>query len=155
MFATEIQAAQVILEKGSRFEIPAPFFYRLIGKSTLEFEFCKPCAATCLEVIDLRLNMAVTDEEFEHMTIERSLSILKEHGYTISKIVAIVALRGSKSYKLVSEDWLAKQLLKHKSFSWLLEKMHEITLGSGLQDFMIIIGLLKTLRLMKPNNPSQ
>lgn len=155
---TEIQAAQVILEKGSRFEVPAPFFYRLIGKKKLVLHLHMPTASTCLKVVDMRLKMGITDEQFEVMTVEQGLSMLNQHGMTVAKIVSTVILDGERTFgkrKIrLTVYQLAKLLLKYYPFSFLLQKMHEITLGSGLEDFTLTIGLLKTMRLMKPNNPS-
>lgn len=65
MISPEIQEAQVILEKGSRFEVPAPFFLRLFGKKTIAFILHDPTAAVCLELTAMRLSMGVTDEELK------------------------------------------------------------------------------------------
>ncbi|WP_149913495.1 hypothetical protein [Sphingobacterium cavernae] len=156
--AIEIQAARVLLEKGSGFEIPAPLFYRLIGKKKIQLNIYMPTAATCLEMIDLRLSMNITDEQFESMSIDQGLQLLNKHGVTIAKILAVAILRGERlngnSFFGISESWLSKKLLIQFPFNELLQKMHEITLGSGLEDFIGFIGLMKTIRLMKPNNPS-
>lgn len=154
MVSTEIKAAHILLEKGSGLQIPAPFFYRLIGKKTLDFAICMPTASVCLEIIRMRLSMGVTDEEFEAMNIEKAMRFMLEHGETVARIVAHTILRSGKVYGM-NEASLARRLLKYCPFSTLLEVMQIITIESGIQDFTIIIGLLKTMRITKPNDPSQ
>lgn len=154
MISPEIREAQVILEKGSRFEVPAPFFLRLFGKKTITLILHDPTAAVCLELTAMRLSMGVSDEEFEIMSIENGLKLLAEHGETIARMLAFGILRGKKSNWLFGK-WLANRLLNNYKFSTLLDMMHILTLGSGLQDFINIIGLMKAIRLTKPNDPSQ
>lgn len=154
MISPEIREAQVILEKGSRFEVPAPFLLRLFGKKTITFIIHDPTAAVCLQLTAMRLSMGVTDEEFEVMSIEGGLKLLAEHGETIARMLALGILRGKKRNWLLGK-WLANRLLNQYQFSTLLDMMHILTLGSGLQDFINIIGLMKAIRLTKPNDPSQ
>ncbi|WP_336834082.1 hypothetical protein [Sphingobacterium siyangense] len=154
MIATEIKAAQTILEKGSGLEIPAPFFCRLLGQKTLKFDIRKPTASTCLEIIIMRLQMKITDEEFENMTIEQGLTFMAQHGNTVAQILAKVIL-SNQHIKGVTEKGLAKMLLKYFPFSFLMERFHEVTLGSGLEDFMNFIGCIKTVRLTQPSHEIQ
>lgn len=156
--ATEITEARVILEKGVRFEIPAPFLIRLFGKKTIVLTLFDPNAATYLSMVAMRLEMGVTDEEFEEMTIEQGLAFQCKNGLKIARIVAVGILRETgpeKSKSWISEKWLAKQLLKNYPMSTLTDIMHILTLGGGLGDFINTMGLLKTVRLTRPNNPSQ
>lgn len=152
--ATEIKEAHIILEKGSRFEVPAPFLFRLFGKKTITLLLYQPPAAICLELTAMRLQMGVTDEEFENMSVEKGLSFLQENGATVARMLALALLRTSRRDKLYGK-WLSKQLLKRYPFSTLLDMMHILTLGGGLQDFIHTMGLLRILRLTKPNDPSQ
>lgn len=151
MIAAEITAAKTILEKGSRLEIPAPFFYRLLGRKILKFEIKKPTAAVCLEITIMRLEMNVTDEEFENMTIEQGLAFMAKHGTTISDILAKVIL-SNQHLAGVKEKQLSKMLLTYFPFSFLMERFHEVTLGSGLEDFINFIGYIKTVRLTIPSH---
>jgi hypothetical protein len=151
MIAAEITAAKTILEKGSGLEIPAPFFFRLFSRKTLKFEIKKPTAAVCLEITIMRLEMGVTDEEFENMTIEQGLAFMAKHGKTISDILAKVIL-STNNLNGISEKQLSKMLLKYFPFSFLIERFHEVTLGSGLEDFMNFIGCIKTVRLTTPSH---
>ncbi|MCC2598051.1 hypothetical protein [Sphingobacterium sp. FBM7-1] len=151
--ATEIQAAQTILEEGVRLDIPAPFFLRLFRIKTIPLVLHDPTASVCLRITKLRLQMGVTDVDFEQMSVEDGLKYRVNHGFTVGRILAIGILRGRKRNWLAGK-WLAKQLLKHYPFSVLLNIMHIITLG-GLEDFMNTIGLLEGMRLTKPNDPSQ
>ncbi|WP_286882939.1 hypothetical protein [Sphingobacterium sp. UBA5980] len=156
MVSPEIREAQVILEKGSRFEVPAPFFLRLFRKKTITFTLHDPTAAICLELTAMRLSMGVTDEEFEKMSVEGGLKMIVEHGETVARMIALGILRG-KTRNWLFGKWLANRLLSNYPFSTLMDMMHILTLGSGLQDFINIIGLLKAIRLTKPNesDPSQ
>ncbi|WP_437918443.1 hypothetical protein [Sphingobacterium sp. LRF_L2] len=151
----EITEAQVILEEGSRLTIPAPFFLRLFGKKTINMVIHDPTAAVCLKLTAMRLSMGVTDEEFENMTVEQGLEFLGKHGKTVAKMVAYGILRGRKRNWLFN-SFIAKRLLANYPFSTLLDMMHILSLGSGLQDFMSIIGLCKAVRLTRPSDdPSQ
>lgn len=152
--ATEITEARVILEKGSRFKVPAPFLLCVFGKKEISFILHEPTAAICLELTAMRLSMGITDDELEQMTVEQGLTVLQEHGSTVAKMLALALLRGRKRNWLVGK-WLAKRLLRNYPFSTLLDMMHILTLGSGLEDFILIMESLKAVRLTKPNDPSQ
>lgn len=151
--AHEITEARVILEKGSRFEVPAPFILRLFGKKNIVLKMYDPTAAICLELTTMRLSMGITDEEFETMTIEQGLTMLQKHGKTIAKMIALGLLRTPRANQLFGK-WLTKRLLANYPMSTLLDMMHILTLGSGLEDFMSTMELLKVVRLTMPNNPS-
>lgn len=88
------------------------------------------------------------------MSVENGLKLLLEHGVTVSRMLAYAILRGKRRNWLFGK-WLANRLLANYQFSVLLDMMHVLTLGSGLQDFINIIGLMKAIRLTKPNDPSQ
>jgi len=151
--ATEIQAAQTILEEGVRLDVPAPFFLRLFRIKTIPLVLYDPTASVCLRVTQLRLQMNITDVDFELMSVEDGLKYRMQHGVTVARILAIGILKGRKRNWWFGK-WLARQLLRHYSFSVLLNIMHFLTLG-GLEDFMNTIGLLEGMRLTKPNDPSQ
>lgn len=152
---TEIRAIQTILEKGDRIEIPSPFFYhRWFGrKRTLIYQLRDPTAATCLEALEMRLSMGVTDEQLDDMSIDEALAFKAKHGHVVADIIALVIKRGDPSCR-ISLKRLSGLLLKNYPFSWLLDKMVLITIA-GLEDFTITIGLTQAIRLTKPSDPSQ
>lgn len=151
MLETEGKAIQTILENGERIEIPSPFFWkRWLGRMEV-LTLKEPSAATCLEAIKMRLSMGFTDDEIERMTIDEALEFKATHGLTVAKILALVIIHGSST--TMSVDRLAKLLLRHYSWSWIMQQMQLVTL-SGLEDFTITIGLTQAMRLTKPNDPS-
>lgn len=150
----ERKAARVLLEQGERKPIPAPFLLRLFGKKTIELTIYMPSADTCLRAVDRRLKMDIDDDEFESMSIQESLRVFSRHGKTVARVVAIAVLRTAFMDFLFGRV-LAKRLLKSVPFEELNYIMEVITIEGGLGDFMHSIGLMKTMRLMKPNNPSR
>lgn len=150
----ERKAARVLLEQGERKPIPAPFLMRLFGKKTIDLTIYMPSADTCLRAVDLRLKMNIADDEFENMSIQESLRVFSKHGKIVARVVAIAILR-SAFMDFLFGKWLAKKLLKSEPFDELNYIMEVITIEGGLGDFIHSIGLMKTMRLMKPNNPSR
>lgn len=142
----EQAAAYSILKRGARYKIPAPLFFRLLGKKTMNITFTQLCAGTELRVAALITEKGLTDEKIK--TTDPS-KLMLEHYTDILKLVALSSLNRFAVSRL--RLWIRVQALRRLSVWQLMELYINIKQYSGTAAFMIITRLVVETRMTKPN----
>lgn len=145
MQAPELLAANSILKRGIRYKIPAPLFFRLLGRKTLGITITQLTAGTELRVAALMAEKGITESKLEK---DPSL-ILQEHYNDIVRIVAISTLNRFSISTLAM--WWRMNLLKSITVWQLWELYISVRQYSGTKPFMNITRLAIVTRMTKPN----
>lgn len=147
--AVELHAADLLLKKGVRLKIRAPFFMRWVGKKTLSLTVTSPYEGTLARVARYYLSTGLTMEELEGISHEQALSILVKHGSVISKAVACAWLNGYWAGKLFTKP-LSWYIRWHAKPQEVLSILMLICLYGGVSDFM---NITRSVRMMKITSP--
>lgn len=122
---TKLAAANLLLQRGVRFTVDVPFFYRLFHRNVIEI---KPlCAGTIVEIS--RIILAENLENIKRNEVNEKIS-------SVCRIVATAMLNGKKQLKKV--DKLARRLEKRVPAYQLFQIYVHIANINQHTDFTII-----------------
>jgi hypothetical protein len=146
---TEKHAAEVLLDRGVSWPVPAPWYLKIIGKKKIWLTLRALKLGTLLELSRLYVAMGIKEKEAEkniHATIGNNLE-------TVCLITAISILNSRTRIRLFSKP-LANFIMKRFTANMLLEVMIFITTYSGVTSFLNTIRLIGDLRMTAPKNLS-
>lgn len=123
-------AAQLILDKGLRFKIPAPFLSRLFGRDKVVIKSLR--AGTIFEFASV-----VIDNKLEEALMESNSEMLSKSINAISLCIAIAILNDKKKIKRYSKR-LSERLMWKISVNSLIDVFHKISILNRVSDFMNI-----------------
>lgn len=146
MQPTELTAANSILKRGIRYSIPAPLFFRLLGKKTIGIKVTQLCLGTELRVAAITAAKELTNERIESTSPE---VLMLNHYNDILKIVTLSSLNRYAISRIAL--WLRMRLLRSLTVWQLLELYTSIRQYSGTAPFMSITKLAVETRMTKPN----
>lgn len=147
--AIEAHAADLMLKRGVRLQMRAPFFLRWLGKKTISLIVTSPYDGTLARVAKYYLSTGLTIEQLTNITHEQALLIQLRHGKAINKAVAVGWLNGFLS------GWLFVRPLAWY-IRWHCKPQHIQTVAvmlllyGGVSDFM---GTTRSVRMMKITTP--
>lgn len=153
MDITGRQAADTILDKGVRVQLPAPFLLSLVFVRSVGFILRQPTLGQLLRVSSVALAAGFDLGNLESGGINEAHRLVKQHARALAKIAALLMLRGRLRGQLFA-GLLARWLV------WKLtpRKLAEITLisvaMSGIEDFTSTIRLIGAMRITHPKNLS-
>lgn len=147
--AIEKQAADLILKKGVRLKLRAPFFFRWLGKKTIGITVTSPYEGTLHEVARHYLSTGLLMEDLEGITHEKGLAIMALHGPAMDKAVAAAWLNGFWAIKLFTRP-LAWYMRWNAKPAEILTIVMLLILYGGLSDFM---DTTRSIRMMKMTSP--
>lgn len=147
--AVESHAADLLLRRGVRLQMRAPFFMRWLGKKTVSLTVRSPYEGTLARVAKYYLSTGITLAQLDDITHEQALVMMLQHGKAITKAVAVGWLNG----------WISG-LLFVRPLSWYMRwhcKPQEVLtiamillLYGGVSDFM---STTRSVRMMKVTTP--
>lgn len=146
MMSPELAAAYGILKRGVRYKIPAPLFFRLLGKKTTTLTFTQLYAGTELRIDAVIAEKGLTEEKINNTD---AALLMLEHYTDILRIVALSSLNRFALSRFAV--WMRMRTLKRLSVWQLMELYLKIKQYSGATPFMIITRLAVETRMTKPN----
>jgi hypothetical protein len=148
--AIEKHAADLILKRGVRLQMRAPFFLRWLGKKTVSLVVSSPYEGTLHRVAGYYLETGLEMADLDHITHERALSLMLAHSPSITKAVAVAWLNGYWSGRLFTRP-LASYMRWHCRPEDILTVAMIILLYGGISDFM---NITRSVRMMKITSPA-
>jgi len=142
-------AADTILQRGVSVKIPAPFFFRILGKKTVSITITSPFEGTLHRVASIYLSTGILTDELEGITAEQALVLHANHGKAISKAVACAVLNGYVSGYLFTK-LLAWYLRWHLKPQELFSLTTYLLLYGGIQDFITTTKSVRKMTLTIP-----
>lgn len=153
MNRVEIQAAELLLDKGVRVELRAPFLLRWFGKKTFSLVVKRPMAGTMARISRRYLMLGIDASKLDQGDIGEAHELLSKHLKPVSMILAIGIIRG-----WISGWMFARPLafyLRWNMDALEMAKMAVLLIQlSGIQHFTNTIRFLMMLRITKPKNLS-
>ncbi|MDO5106123.1 hypothetical protein [Capnocytophaga sp.] len=139
---TEFQSANLLLKKGVRIQLLAPFLWIFKRKKSLVLT--APTLETLLKVARLYLTIPPVGKE---VGTTEAMGVMALHGKTVSLILA-VTLRNGK------EGWLtrllARSLRKSLSAEEIFYLFQLVVIHGGVQDFIATIRYIGERRITAP-----
>lgn len=144
--ATELRAADFLLQRGVKVQVAAPLFFRLFGRRKITMYAQALTPTRHLKITRKYLQMGI--ENTGDMTLKEAFTLYLHHGKKMSEVVAI-SIPGIWPYKF--RAWVLRNNVKEKELSYLF---HLIIAYGGIEDFINSIRLLEATRITKPMNLS-
>lgn len=151
---TEKRAAEVLLQKGVKIRVRAPWFLRLFRKKSLSLTVSSLYEGTVHRVAHYYLSTGIAHNQLENTTIEQALSLMKNHGKALSKAVACAVLNGYVSGWLFT-PMLARFLRWNAKPSEITTLLNYVLLYGGVEDFMNTTRLVRKMKLTSPKTGHQ
>lgn len=148
---TEKRAADILLKRGVKVTIKAPLFLRWFGKKTIALVVQAPTLYTLIRIAEESLRIDVELEK--EIQLNNAISVVNEHGITLSRIVALAVLNNPRKQWRVG--LLSRYLLRNIDVKELFYLYQLILLYGGYEDFINTIRFTQTTRITKPMNLSQ
>lgn len=143
----DLRAAYSLLNRGVRYKLPAPVFFKLIGITEMPIIIKPLYAGTELRIAAILSEAGLTDPEA--ISKKEVTQLMLEHYKTIVRIVAVATLN-SRSVSAI-RLYLRMRLLKRLSVWQLYELYSTIKEFSGTAPFMNITRLAIQTRMTAPN----
>ena len=149
----EKRAAELILEKGVRVKVPAPFLLKLFFVKTISLVLRQPNMGTLLLFSAEALKANFDFSKLKDGNLLEAHRMIAEHAVPVSRMLAYLLLRSKWKIRLFTW-WLSKHLL------WKLTptRMAEITLLAvafgRVEDFTTTIRLISAMKVTTPKNLS-
>ena len=145
----EQQAAEVLLDRGVAWEVPAPGICRIIGKRKVKISIKALKLGTLLEVSRRYAALNLKTEDLER----DPWKLINENLIPVCRITAVCVLNSRLKIKLFTGA-LAHFIRWRFTGNMLLEVMIFVANFSGLASFTSTIGLIRDLRITAPKDPS-
>lgn len=146
---TEKRTADVVLQKGVKIRVRAPWILRLFKKKTITLTVSSLYEGTIHRVSGYYLATGITQQQIENITIEQALLLMKQHGRQLNKAVACAVLNGYISGWLFT-GVLARYLRWNAKPNEITTLLNYIVLYGGVEDFMNTTRLVRKMKLTTP-----
>lgn len=143
---TEKHAAEILLDRGVSWPVPAPWYLRILGRRTISIKALR--LGTLFELSLLYASMGITEEDFKDPH-----KLIREDVKTVCLITAICILNSRFLIWLFAKP-LARFILNRFTANMLLEVMIFIATYSGTTSFLNAIRLIGNLSVTAPKNLS-
>lgn len=153
MNTVELHAAELLLDRGVRYELRPPFFLRWIGVKKIAITIKRPVLGAMMRISAEYLKMGVEVEKLNSGDTHEAHRLLNEHGGHVCRIVAYGMIRGRWSGKLLAP--LLGWYLRWHADAGELAKLAVLLIElSGVQHFTNTIRFLAALKMTTPRNLS-
>ena len=146
-------AAETILERGIRVNVPSPRFFKLFGKKEVGLVIKQPYLGTLMHMSRLCLKAGFNLDDVDEGKVDAAFGLMEKHGRTVAKIVAVIILNSKFKIRLFSNIlsyWLLWKMKPRK----LVEMVILLITLSGVQDFTTSIRLIRRMKTTTPKNLS-
>jgi hypothetical protein len=146
---TEAHAADSILDRRLRINLPAPFLLRLPGRRTVPLWFRRPTCAQVLDMAAMYVRMGVDLKKLDEGEILPLFEEIARHAADCSRIIARGLIRGSLTGFLFVRP-LACYLRHHTDMKSLAELAKLVVYLSSGENFASIIRSIAFMRITAP-----
>lgn len=154
MTPVEAMAADALLDRRLKINLPAPWLLRIFGRKTVPIRVKLPTAGSLIRMSSLFTRMEIDLQHLYDGNFGSVLEQIAKHGVTTSRIIAYGLLRGTWSARLLNRP-LAWYIRQHMPMQGLAELAKIIVLMSTSEAFVSVIASVASLNLMKPTEASQ
>lgn len=150
MVEPEVQqrAADVLLDRGVRVKLPAPFWYRLLGKRYQHHILHRPKLGTLVAMSRVSAQIELDFDKLTDGTFREAYAVVDRYGALVARWVAIALLNDRRSIERMA-DRLANRLLWGLTTEQLAELFTVVVLLSGVQDFLTTIRFVQQSNVMR------
>lgn len=145
----EAEAANALLDRRLKINLPAPWLLRLFGRRTIPIWVKLPVAANLIRISRLFVQMGIDPKTVTAESFGTVLEYIGQHGVTASRIIAYGLIRGSFSAWLWNRP-LAWYIRNHATLPNMAELVRIINLLSGAEAFVDIIRSVSDMQVTKP-----
>lgn len=145
----EVFAAEALLDKRLRVNIPAPFFLQLIGVKVVPVWIKRPVYQQLLRMSANYVEMGIELVKLDSGTGTDLFQEIARHGVTASRIIAKGMIRSGWATFLFHRP-LAYYLRCHMDARTMAELTKLVVVLSGGEDFSSIIRSVATMRVTAP-----
>ena len=138
MTPVEAMAADALLDRRLKINLPAPWLLRIFGRKTIPLWVKLPTAGSLIRMSSLFARMDIDLQHLHDGNFGSVLEQIAKHGVTTSRIIAYGLLRGSWSARLLNRP-LAWYIRNHMPMQGLAELAKIIVLMSTSEAFVSII----------------
>lgn len=145
----EAQAADALLDRRLKINLPAPWPLRLFGRRTIPIWMKLPVGQNLIRISRLFVQMGIDPKKVTAESFGTVLEYIGLHGVTVSRIIAYGLIRGSFSAWLLNRP-LAWYIRNHATLPNMAELVRIIALLSGAEAFVTIIRSVSEMRITEP-----
>lgn len=149
MNTIEMNAADALLDRRLKINIPAPWIIRVFGKQTIPVYVKRPVVQNLLRISRLFVRMDIDIKQLKAGELGTLLECIGKNGVTTSRLIAHGMIRGGMAAWWLNRP-LAWYLRTHMDMRGLAELAKIIVLLAGSEDFVSIITSVSNLRLTEP-----
>lgn len=142
----EMNAADSLLDRRLKINVPAPWLLRLFGKKTVPIYVKRPVGQNLFRMASLYVKMDIDLMKLQNGEMRTLLECIGRNAVTVSRIIAFGMIRGNISAFLFNRP-LAYYLRSYMDMRSMAELTKIIVLISTGEDFVSIITSLGSLRL--------
>src|SRR3546814_873903 len=147
---TELLAADVLLERGVKFNLPAPLLLRLFGKKELFFTVRYLTLGTILRISRLYLKTGITSDQLDNIDQENLHKLVDSNAAIFSRVAAVAILNSYLWGKLLARP-LSWYLMHKLTLSKLCTLSYLLVIMCRVQDFTNTIRLISSMRITERN----
>lgn len=149
MKQVEAKAADALLDRRLKINLPAPGLLRLFGKRTVPIWVKRPAYGSLLLISRLVALMGIDLKKLREEGAELLFPLIAEQGIRASRIIAHGMLRSQLSNLLLARP-LAWYLRWHMDARQMAELMKIVVILSGAEDFVSITASALAMRMTAP-----
>jgi len=152
--ATELRAAETILQRGVKVKARAPLLLRMLFIRRITLTLRNPTAGTMMRVASYYLRTGLTAEKLDDLSAEEALAIMAVHGGSLRRAAATAILNGWISGWLLVRPiaWYLKWYFTEAGICTMVNLL--ITYG-GLKDFTTTTRYIRGMKITSPTNLGQ
>ena len=136
MTPVEAMAADALLDRRLKINLPAPWLLRIFGRKTVPIRVKLPTAGSLIRMSSLFTRMDIDLQHLHDGNFGSVLEQIAKHGVTTSRIIAYGLLRGTWSARLLNRP-LAWYIRQHMPMQGLAELAKIIVLMSTSEHYRI------------------
>lgn len=149
MNVIEMNAADALLDRRLKINLPAPWIFRLLGKHAVPVWVKRPTGQTLFRMSRLFVKMDIDIKMLKAGELGSMLECIGQNAVTVSRVIAHGMIRGTIASWLLNRP-LAWYLRCYMDMRTMAELTKIIVLLSTPESFMSIITSIATLNLMSP-----
>lgn len=148
--ATELHAAETILQRGVKVKARAPLLLRLIFIRSVNVKLRNPTAGTMMRVAAQYLRTGLDSHKLDELSAEQAMAIMAVHGKALRKAVAAAVLNGWIRGWVLTKPvaWYLKWHLTDREICTMMNLL--ITYG-GTRDFIDTTRYIRAMKITSPN----
>ncbi|MEJ5316783.1 MAG: hypothetical protein WHS63_07230 [Tenuifilum sp.] len=156
MVEPEVQqrAADVLLDRGVRVKLPAPFWYRIVGVRHKSYILRRPKLGTLIAMSRIASGIDVDFDKLDEGNIQEAYRVVAEHGDRVAEFIAVALLNNRHAIERHAVS-LARRIAWGISPDRLAEVFSLVVVLSGVQDFLSTIRFVSQTNVMRATILSQ